>query len=315
MYACLDLGSNSFHLLIARWSEGKTEIVERFSEKVQLGENVTSTGMLSPQAFQRGIDCLVRFQNVINRYPIKNCWAVGTNALRVARNAADFVEAARRVGFDVSVISGIQEATLVYAGVTSAIVGSDVSQLVVDIGGGSTELIVGCGRKSLWMQSLPVGCVSWRDSWFCNLSVDSSELERVLDEAVAAASLVFQNVMPELNDYHWVNSYASSGTAKMFSAVCEQSTPRIQGISLEALLKMRPVIIDSMSTGNLLPGMTETRRELILPGWAILTALMQSYSLSSISFSATALREGMLDFMVRNKEPAIALAEFHSASL
>ena len=309
MYACLDLGSNSFHLLIARWGEGKTEIIERFSEKIQLGESVTATGIISPQAFQRGIECLIRFQSVINNYPIENCWAVGTNALRIARNAADFVEAAKAVGFNVTIISGIQEAALVYAGVTSTISESEVPQLVIDIGGGSTELIVGRGREPLWMQSLPIGCVTWRDDWFCKLPADSSKLEFLLDESVAAATAVFNTVLCEINNYHWVESYASSGTAKMFAAVCQQNLPGIQGISLEALVAMRPLIIHSALTGNLLPGMTETRRDLILPGWAVLAALMQSYALSSINFSATALREGMLDFMVKNKEPATALAE------
>jgi len=307
MYACLDLGSNSFHLLIARWSEGKAEIVERFSEKIQLGESVTSTGMISPQAFQRGVECLTRFQNVIHNYPIENCWAVGTNALRIAQNAADFVASAKGAGFDVTIISGIQEATLVYAGVTSAILESDVPQLVIDIGGGSTELIIGRGRDPLWMQSLPVGCVSWRDRWFDTLPADSSKLEFLLDEAVAVASAVFRTVTPEMSNYNWVESYASSGTAKMFAAVCQQNTPGIQGISFETLVAMRPLIIRSVLTGSLLPGLTETRRELILPGWAILIALMQSFALSSINFSAAALREGMLDFMVKNEEPAIAL--------
>jgi exopolyphosphatase/guanosine-5'-triphosphate,3'-diphosphate pyrophosphatase len=304
MYACVDLGSNSFHLLIARWSDGKAEIVERFSEKIQLGENVTATGLISPQAFQRGVECLIRFQRVINNYPIENCWAVGTNALRVAHNAADFVEAAKAAGFDVTIISGIQEAMLVYAGVTSAILESDVPQLVIDIGGGSTELIIGRGRDPLWMQSLPIGCVSWRDRWFDSLPADSSKLELLLDEAVGAAHEVFSKVTSEMSQYHWIDSYASSGTAKMFAAACQQNAPGIQGISLEALVAMRPLIISSVLTGNLLPGLTETRRELILPGWAVLTALMQSFALSSINFSSTALREGMLDFMVKNEEPS-----------
>ncbi len=313
MYACLDLGSNSFHLLIARWSKGGTEIIERFSEKIQLGESVTSTGIISPQACQRGIECLIRFRSVIDNYPIKNCWAVGTNALRIASNAADFVEAARVVGFNINIVSGIQEATLVYAGVTSAIQESDAPNLVIDIGGGSTELIVGRGREPLWMQSLPIGCVSWRDDWFCKLPSDSSKLERLLDEAVVAACAVFSTVRSEIYHYHWVNSYASSGTAKMFAAVCQQNLPGIKGISFEALIAMRPLIIHSILTGNLLPGLTETRRDLILPGWAVLTALMQSFALSSINFSATALREGMLDFMVKNKEPIIALTESSSS--
>jgi exopolyphosphatase / guanosine-5'-triphosphate,3'-diphosphate pyrophosphatase len=314
MYACLDLGSNSFHLLIADWHEGRAEIIERVSEKIQLGESVTSTGMISVPAFQRGVDCLNRFRILIDRYPVKNCWAVGTNALRVARNAAEFVRAAKAAGFDIYIISGIQEAALVYAGVNSAITGPDVPQLVIDIGGGSTELIVGRGLEPIWMQSLPVGCVSWRDDWFKVLPSESAELEGLLDQAVAAAQAVFQPAWQELRAYQWVNTYASSGTAKMFFAVCQQSVQKLQAIELETLISMRPSIIDSALTGRLLPGMAETRRELILPGWAILTALMQNFSVVSVNFSATALREGMLEFMVKHENPAMALKKLNSFS-
>jgi exopolyphosphatase / guanosine-5'-triphosphate,3'-diphosphate pyrophosphatase len=314
MYACLDLGSNSFHLLIANWRDGRAEIIERFSEKVQLGESVTATGMISPQAFQRGVDCLNRFKSLISHYPVENCWAVGTNALRVARNAAQFLEASRAAGFDISIISGIQEAALVYAGVNSAITGPVVTQLVIDIGGGSTELIVGCGPEPLWMQSLPVGCVSWRDEWFKVLPSDSTEVEGLLDHAVAAATAIFQSAGQELSVYNWENTYASSGTAKMFYAVCQQSAQGLQSIELETLINMRPLIIESALTGALLPGLVETRRELILPGWAILTALMQNLALTSVNFSATALREGMLEFMVKHENPALALESLNSFS-
>jgi exopolyphosphatase/pppGpp-phosphohydrolase len=88
MYACIDLGSNSFHLLIAEWQDGKSQIVERFSHIVQLGEGVALSGEISPAAFKRGLDSLQEFVDVMSRYPITQYWALGTNALRLSRNAS-----------------------------------------------------------------------------------------------------------------------------------------------------------------------------------------------------------------------------------
>src|SRR5690606_4614800 len=119
MYACIDLGSNSFHLLIAEWQDEQSQIVERFSHIVQLGEGVALTGEISPAAFARGLQSLREFCEVMSRYPIQQYWALGTNALRLARNAPDFIAAARELGIEVSVISGVQEAILVYLGVLS----------------------------------------------------------------------------------------------------------------------------------------------------------------------------------------------------
>ena len=301
MYACIDLGSNSFHLLIAQWQDSQSHIVERFSNIVQLGEGVPLTGEISPAAFTRGIDCLQDFVQVMGQYPVKQYWALGTNALRLARNAPEFLQRARELGMEISVISGIQEAILVYAGVLSGLPREDTTRLVIDIGGGSTELIVGRQERRLATQSLPVGCVSWRDRYFADVSKDAAAMEARLDKAANEAAAVFASVRKEIMRNPWTEVYASSGTAKMLAAVCQQKGYAKGEISLEALDTLKSDVLTCAADASLLlPGLKDRRKDLLMPGWAVLTGMMRTYDLKSLKFSPTALREGMLDCMMRN---------------
>lgn len=298
MYACIDLGSNSFHLLIAKWQKGRSQIVERFSNIVQLGEGVTQNGEISPAAFERGLLCLEQFAEVMSRYPIKRYWALGTNALRLACNSKDFIEKARLIGIDISVITGTQEAILVYLGVLSGLPASDVTRFVVDIGGGSTEIIIGSQDSRLITLSLPIGSVSWRDKYFVELSANELELERFLDRATSEATAVFQGVRDRCLDHPWIESYASSGTAKMFAAISQQLGYEEEGISLPALEAMKSQVLACAANPQLLlPGLKDRRKDLLLPGWAVLVGMMRTFTMTEISFSPTALREGMLHFM------------------
>ncbi len=303
MYACIDLGSNSFHLLIAEWQDEKSQIVERFSHIVQLGEGVTLTGEISPAAFARGIESLQAFREVMSRYPIRQYWALGTNALRLARNAPAFLSAARDLGIDISIISGIQEAILVYLGVLSGLPRSDETRLVVDIGGGSTEVIIGRQDTRFVTQSLPIGCVSWRDRYFSPLGTRVSEavLEQTLDQATEEATQVFVGMQKQFERFPWASAYASSGTAKMLAMVSHYRGYEEGKISLLALEAMRADILRCVADPEmLLPGLKDRRKDLLLPGWAVLVGLMRACSLQTIDFSPTALREGMLDFMMHN---------------
>ena len=302
MYACIDLGSNSFHLLIAQWHNEKSQIVERFSNIVQLGEGVAITGEISPAAFERGIVCLQEFKDVMSKYPIERYWALGTNALRLANNADDFIAAAREVGLDISVISGVQEAILVYMGVLSNLPKREDTRLVVDIGGGSTEIIIGQQEKRFVTNSLPIGCVSWRDRYFQGLTdATPTQLEHSLDEATDAASEVFAAVQDSFQKYRWVEAFASSGTAKMLAMVCQYRGYREGSISLLALEAMKEDVLRCAADPELLlPGLKDRRKDLLMPGWAVLVGLMRACSLQHIAFSPTALREGMLDFMMHN---------------
>ncbi len=302
MYACIDLGSNSFHLLIAEWQDEQSQIVERFSNIVQLGEGVTVNGEISPEAFARGVDCLAEFAAVMSKYPIQQYWALGTNALRLASNAPEFIAAAHEIGLDISVISGVQEAILVYMGVLSRLPRTNDTRLVVDIGGGSTEIIIGAQEKRFVTQSLAIGCVSWRDTHFKDVQALSAEqLEYALDQATDAAAATFATVKDSFQKYPWQEAFASSGTAKMLAHICQFRGYQEGKIDLLALEAMKQdVLLCAADPSALLPGLKDRRKDLLMPGWAILVGLMRACSLQSISFSPTALREGMLDFMMHN---------------
>lgn len=302
MYACIDLGSNSFHLLIGEWIDGRIELIERCSEKVQLGENVGATGTISPAAFERGLECLRHFKVLMDKYPLEQYWALGTNALRVTDNAEDFITAAADLGIQISTISGVQEALLIYAGVVTALPRNDSHRLVIDIGGGSTEVIIGKGNERLLTSSLAIGSVAWRDRFFADqMTSDSEQLHLQLRKGLKAAKRLFKKTAPAVARAHWEEVYASSGTSKMLMLICQEHGYGVGEIRRSALLDLRDIIVDSIAQGSELPGMKEPRRDLLLAGWCVMVALMKVYDIKVITYSPTALREGMLDFLAQNK--------------
>lgn len=302
MYACIDLGSNSFHLLIGEWDNGKIRILERCSDKVQLGEDVRASGIISSAAFDRGLSSLTHFKNLMDQYPLEQYWALGTNSLRVTKNARDFIDAAASIGLEVSVISGVQEAVLIYAGVITELPEFSGNRLVIDIGGGSTEVIVGCGQRRLLTESMAMGCVSWRDRFFSDASLDAAALNSQMEMGLEAAREVIGTITAAVTRAGWDEAYASSGTVKMLANICAAAGYGSKRIDYAGLKNLRPQFIDCIVNSSELPGLKQRRRDLLLPGWCIMMGLMESNNISSIKFSRTALREGMLDFMVKNEK-------------
>jgi exopolyphosphatase/guanosine-5'-triphosphate,3'-diphosphate pyrophosphatase len=196
----------------------------------------------------------------------------------------------------------VQEAVLIYAGVITSLPASDNHRLVIDIGGGSTEIIIGHKHNLLLTQSMTIGSVAWRDKFFSPKTSDRFLLEMQLDAATAASKAVFDGISIGVKKAGWEEAYASSGTVKMLAAICQAHGFEKGEIELAALQILKPQIITAISGGGDLPGLKERRRELLLPGFAVLVGLMQSYTVDRINFSAAALREGMLDFMVKNKK-------------
>ena len=309
MHACIDLGSNSFHLLIGEWQGGAIKIVERLSEKIQLGENISETGCISPEAFERGIACLHRFAHLMAQYPVQQYWALGTNTFRVAKNADSFVARAAEIGIDISVISGVQEAVLIYAGVITDLPKNDIHRLVIDIGGGSTEIIIGSHHRRLLTDSLSIGSVAWRDCFFSNHRPNFKSLISAMNEGRRAAVKVFASVAPGVARCGWRQAHASSGTVKMLSAICEGLGYGKDIVSLQILEEMKSLLAKTIVEQGELTGLKEARRDLLLPGWCVLSGLMEAYNVSTVRFSATALREGMLDFMVKNEKTFNVMAQ------
>ena len=309
MHACIDLGSNSFHLLIGEWQQGKIEIVERLSEKVQLGENVRQTGRISPAAFERGLACLQRFAHLMAQYPLQQYWALGTNTFRVTENADAFIASAAEIGIEISVISGVQEAVLIYAGVITELPRSDIHRLVIDIGGGSTEVIVGSHHQRLLTDSLLIGSVAWRDYYFSDVSPGTESTLAAMDAGRQAAIKVFAAIAPSVARCGWQQAHASSGTVKMLAAICQERGDPAGIVSLEALRDLKPLFAEIVAEQEELAGLKEARRDLLLPGWCVLSGLMEAYRVPYVQFSSTALREGMLDFMVRNDKTFDAMTQ------
>lgn len=161
LIAAIDLGSNSFHMVVAKAHHTEIRILERLGEKVQLAAGIDEARMLSEEAMERGLECLKRFAQLINGMPSGAVRIVGTNALREARNRNEFIQRAEAIlGHPVEVISGREEARLIYLGVSHTLADTPGKRLVADIGGGSTEFIIGQRFEPLLRESLQMGCVA-----------------------------------------------------------------------------------------------------------------------------------------------------------
>lgn len=291
MFAALDLGSNSFHMLIAEKSGDGFRVIERFSEKVQLGEGVATSGKVCEIARARAVVCLADFREAINRYPVTAIAAVGTKTFRTASNIGPLMRDAEQLGFNIEIISGEREAELIYSGVASALPDDNQNRMVIDIGGGSTEFAIGVNRTPLLLRSLDLGCVSWRDRFFISGDIERDSFR----EATIAAREHIYLRHGELTAVAWQQVYASSGTAKMLSTIARDMKFTDGILTIEALKKIRDAALSFPRIHQIeLPGLKNSRQNVLLPGLAIMLAIMRELQISVIHHSKTALREGLL---------------------
>ncbi len=292
MLAALDLGSNSFHMLIAEKSGNSFKVIERFSEKVQLGEGVATTGKVCEIARARAVVCLADFREAINRYPVTAIAAVGTKTFRTASNIGPLLRDAEKLGFNIEIISGEREARLIYSGVASTLPDEDdENRLVIDIGGGSTEFAIGFNRTPLLLRSLDLGCVSWRDRFF---SADTVDDDMFREAMIAAREHIYLHHL-ELSAVGWHTVYASSGTAKMLSAIAKEQKYTDGLLTMDALKNIRNDALAFPRVHQIeLPGLKSARQGVLLPGLAIMMAIMKELKIPAIRYNKTALREGVL---------------------
>ena len=215
LYAAVDLGSNSFHLLIVRKVAGQVRIVSRVKRKVRLASGLDSNNNLSSDAMKRGLDCIRLFAEQLQDVAAENIRIVGTATLRLAANRDYFVEQAERIlKHRVEVISGKREASLIYLGVSVTSSGTG-SRLVIDIGGASTEIVLGHGYDVSVVNSLPMGCVLWQSRFFGDGIVDSDRFSR----AVGAAEEIVRTVAEQYKGYSWELCSGASGTIQALQEI------------------------------------------------------------------------------------------------
>lgn len=297
LLAAVDLGSNSFHLIIAKIEHGEMRPVDVRSEKVQLGAGLTD-GVLSVDAIERGLDCLSRFAQMLESVDHDRIRVVGTNALRIAKNRRDFTEPARAIlGTRVDVVYGREEARLVYLGVAHTLSDDSSARLVIDIGGGSTELIIGERFEPQRLESLQMGCVSFASACFNGGNINPSNFH----QAYAQACIELSHIRHHYRAKGWEECVGSSGTLNAIEGILVQNGWSEGGIQREGLTKLEQALLafDNFDAIKL-DGLSSNRRNVIAPGVAITSALFDVLRIESIRTSKGALREGVIyDLMGR----------------
>ncbi|NKI19115.1 Ppx/GppA family phosphatase [Spongiibacter sp. KMU-166] len=290
-YAALDLGSNSFHLLIASFQDDKLRIIDRHKDMVRLAAGLNDDGYLSEAAQQRGLDSLAKIANRLRGVPREQIRIVGTNTLRAARNAREFMAKAEALlGAPINIISGTEEARLVYLGVANDLAIDDKKRLVIDIGGGSTELVAGLHSPRL-LESLGMGCVSFSMRYF----PDGSLSEKAFKRAVNAAR---QLVAPHVEQFkgHWQEVVGSSGTNRSISKILGElnlcDSGHITRDGMEAL-KQALLSADNIKAANI-KGLSDDRRDVFAGGFAVLYALFLEMEFTELHTSTYATREGIV---------------------
>jgi exopolyphosphatase/guanosine-5'-triphosphate,3'-diphosphate pyrophosphatase len=320
--AAVDLGSNSFRLEIGRFEHGDFRRTEYLKETVRQGGGLDAERNLMPEAMQAGWDCLARFGERLAGFKSSEVRAVATQTLREARNRDEFLARASQVlGFPINVISGREEARLIYQGVAHMLPASDERRLVVDIGGRSTELILGQGITPGVMESYRVGSIAWSKRFFA----DGQFTERAFEIAEVAATAVLDEAFDAYHPEHWDIAYGSAGTVGAIEAVLVAAGWPGGSITQDGLDWLLERLIASQSVERLrLPGMREDRNAIIGGGVSVLRAVFKLLGINSMQTATGGLRHGLIcDLMgssdqsgdLREKSVHRLVAKFHVDSV
>jgi len=295
--AAIDLGSNSFHMIIARLQDGHFQVMDRLREMVQLRAGIDELGNISDDAQLRAIECLERFGERISALPKHSVRIVGTNTLRVAQNSRVFLKKAKRaLGHNIEIITGEEEARLIYLGVSHALAFDDQRRMVMDIGGGSTEYIIGEGDRGIRRESLGMGCVSYSKAYF----PEGKLTKQNMNVAILAASIQLRDIQRPYRHLGWVEAIGASGTIRCVSKIVNENGWSDEGIiTHEALDKLIDAIIDAEEVDKLkLDGLSKERTTVIAGGVAVLKASFERLNIDRMTVSDGALREGLLHDML-----------------
>lgn len=293
LLAAIDLGSNSFHMVVARYVLGQLRIVDRLRETVRLAEGLEDDGSLALPARQRALECLARFGQRIRDVPAPQVRAVATNTVRALADPQSFLVAAEdALGHAIEVVSGREEARLIYLGVAHAQPAKPGQlRLVIDIGGGSTECIIGSGFEAIERESLQVGCVATTRRFFGNGKLSRKRWKEALTEVTAE----FQQFAQTYRALGWHEALGSSGTNKALGEICAAMKLTKGAVTDEALAVVRDKMLQAERIEDIdLPGLSNDRRPILPGGLLVLEAAFAALGLKRMAVSKAALREGLL---------------------
>lgn len=290
--AAVDLGSNSFRLQVARVVEDQIYPLDFLKETVRLAAGLTPDKFLDDESQLRALACLKRFGERLRGLPNHAVRVVGTNTFRLAKNAPTFLEKAEdALGFSIEVIAGREEARLIYLGVAHGMPPSQNHRLVVDIGGGSTECVIGEGLEPLRMESLYMGCVSYSKRFFG----DGKITKDAMQQAELAARMELQSIRFEFSSGNWQEAIGSSGTARALADLLKQNDWSNEGITAEGLAKLRSMLLKAGDCKRLdTLGLKPDRIPVLPGGFAIMSAVFTELNIQHMSIASAALKEGVL---------------------
>ena len=290
--AAVDLGSNSFHLIVAEFAGTRLMVVDRLKDMVRLAAGLDERNRLTEDTMARALAALSRFGQRLKDLPSGNIRVVGTNTLRKARNGAAFVARAREaLGHEIEIISGREEARLIYLGVAHDLEDDRDRRLVVDIGGGSTELVLGRNFEPQELESLFMGCVGMSREFFGSGEITPAAMKA----AELAARQELEPIEEAYRAHGWDSAVGASGTILAVHDVVTAAGWSREAISADALKQLRRRVIDAGHVDALdLPGLPKQRAPVFPGGIAILSALFKSLGIERMQVSGGALREGLL---------------------
>lgn len=290
--AAVDLGSNSFHLAIGRVVDDQIYPLDSLKETVRLATGLTSDKQLDERAQERALGALKRFGERLAGMPRESVRVVGTNALRVAKNSRAFLRRAEQaIGFPIEVIPGREEARLIYLGVAHSLPMVEHNRLVVDIGGGSTEFIIGRKLKTREMESLYMGCVSYTARYFGDGRIE----KKALKQAELAAREQVQAIAERFHREGWQEAVGSSGTARSIADVLQKNELAGGTISAGGLQWLREQLLQAGELKRLsLAGLREDRVPVVAGGVAIMSGVFAELGIEEMTVAGGALRDGVL---------------------
>ena len=302
-YAAITLGSNSFNMLVARTIGHQPVIIAKYKRKVRLAEGITKDGILNEAVMARGLDCLAMFATMLKKHHIDadHLAVLATATLRMIANADDFHRRALPIlGHPIEVISGMREAELIYQGMMATTTGQG-RRLVIDIGGASTEFIVGDGHSVLFKTSVPIGSVVFNKQFFSAAPFQQLDFDDVYHHIYT----VIEPHLEMLRNLGWHTVVGASGAVQsVVSVLAHREVSEV--ITLEVLTGLRDEIL-AQSDAKLaqIDGLRVDRRPTFVSGVAILLALFEHLSIDALHLSGGALREGVIHMLAQRLSLAV----------
>ena len=300
LLAAIDLGSNSFRLEIGRYDHGQIQRVAYLKETVRQGNGLDADRNLTPEAMQRGWDCLARFAERLSGFKKSQVRAVATQTLREAKNREEFLKRGCEIlGFPIEVIAGTEEARLIYQGVAHMLPSDNERRLVIDIGGRSTELVLGQGLNASETASFRVGSVTWSMKYF----PEGEFTEQTFYRADIAAQAVLEEAISAYPSSQWKKAYGASGTVGAVAEILELAGFPEGEITLDGLDWLVKCLVRSGNASKVqLEGLKDDRRAVIGGGVSVLRALMTILQIKTLHVAQGALRHGVLYEMVERED-------------